>query len=133
MDISTEKTYNLLSNTFSLNNLLGETLNKSIQLGNKTITFVPHEENDYFYLGSFIEQDNINGLDIYNEMTIRIWKNKKVEVYSLHLSDIGLHEDIYREKHGIEYARHQIKYEATLFFIEWLTNLKNEHGVLLLQ
>lgn len=133
MDTSTEKIYSLLQSVFSLSSLLTSPSSQSIQLGNKTITYVPHEENDYFYLCAFIEQDHRDDIDIYNEIIVRIWKNRKAEVYSLRQAHFGRYEETYFRKHGVEYARPQIRIEAHNFLIDWLTTLQNEHGSLQLQ
>lgn len=94
---------------------------------------MPHEKNEYFYLGAFIEQDHKDDMDIYNEIIVRIWKNNKAEVYSLRQAHFGHYEEIYFRKHGVEYARPQIRIEVTNFFIDWLTNLQKEHCSLQLQ
>lgn len=132
MDASTEKIYSLLQSVFSLNSLVTSPTSQSIQLGNKTISYVPHEENDYFYLCAFIEQDHRDDMDIYNEIIVRIWKNQKAEAYSLRQAHFGHYEETYFRKHGVEYARPQIRIEANKFLFDWLTNLQREHGSLAL-
>lgn len=133
MDTSIEKTYSLLQSIFSLNTLLTSQVSQSIQLGNKSITYVPHEENSYFYLGAFIEEDRKDDVDNYNEVIVRIWKNNTAEVYSLRQVHFGGYEETYSRKNGIETAKPLVWLEANEFFTNWLINLQNEHGSLQLQ
>lgn len=133
MDTSTKDIYNLLQLTFPLSSLLTTQTSQSITLGTKTITYVPHDENEYFYLGAFIEQDHKEDLDIYNEIIIRIWKDKTAEVYSLRQAHFGHYEETYTRRHGIEFAKPQVRIEANTFFTDWLTNLQKEHGSLALE
>ncbi len=133
MDKSTEKIYSLLQSVFSLSSLLTAPLSKSTQFSDRTITYVPHEENDYFHLGAFIEQDHRDGIDTYNEIVVRIWKNKKAEVDSLRQAHIGHYEETYSRKQGVEYARPHIRIEANSFLSAWLVSLLKEHGNLRLQ
>ncbi len=133
MDKSIKDIYNLLQKTFPLTSLLTTSTSQSITLGTNTITYVPHDENEYFYLGAFIEQDHKAHTDIYNEIVIRIWKNKTAEVYSLRHAHLGYYEETYTKKHGIEFAKPQVRIDANMFFTDWLTNLQKEHGNLQLR
>lgn len=133
MDTSTKEIYSLLQSIFSLNFLFAAQTSQSITLGTKTITYVPHDENEYFYLGAFIEQDHKKDLDVYNEIIIRIWKDKTAEVYSLRQAHFGHYEETYNKKHGIEFANAQVRIEANIFLTDWLINLQKEHGTLKLQ
>lgn len=130
MDTSTKEIYSLLQSIFSLNSLLVVQTSQSITLGTKTITYVPHDENEYFYLGAFIEIDHKKDHDIYNEIIVRIWKDKTAEVYSLRQAHFGHYEETYTRKHGIEFANPKIRIESNVYFTDWLKSLQMGHGTL---
>jgi len=115
---------------FYLNQLLTSSIPQSVQLNSKIITYLPNEENDYFYIGMLIERDRLDDIDICNEIQIRVWKNEKAEAVSLRQVQLNRYEDVYFKKHGFEYANLQAKSEANTFLVRWLSVLKKEYGKL---